>query len=209
MAKDGGLTELKHCAQVGGVMAEFPEPFQFLFRPSRYKCAFGGRGSAKSWSFARALILRAAARCTRILCAREFQLSINESVHRLLCDQIEALGLGKYFEIQQQAIRGVNGSEFIFSGIRNNPTKIKSTEGVNVAWIEEGQTISDESFQILIPTIRTPQSEIWVSMNVDLATDPSYRRFVTNPPPDCATVKVNFDSNPWFPEELERERVYL
>lgn len=191
------------------VEVEFPHGFEFLFRPSRYKVAYGGRGSGKSWSFAKVLILMALKQKLRILCCREFQLSISESVHRLIADQIAAMGLERYFTVQQQGVYGVNGSEFIFLGVRNNPTKLKSTEGVNVVWIEEGQTISDESWRIIIPTIREEGSEIWISMNPDLADDPSYRRFVLSPPPDCVSVRVNWDSNPWFPPELRREKNYL
>src|SRR5271167_5060327 len=111
---------------------DFPESFQFLFQPARYKVAHGGRGSGKSWAFARALIILATQRPLRILCVREFQNSIAESVHRLLGDQIEALGLAGYYQVQQAAILGNNGSEFFFYGIRNNPTKVKSAEGIDI-----------------------------------------------------------------------------
>jgi phage terminase large subunit len=191
------------------ITCEFPAAFMPLFRPARYKTYYGGRGSAKSWSFARALVLKAAAKRLRVLCAREWQNSISESVHRLLADQIEALGLSDRYEVQQQGIYGVNGSEFLFVGVASNPLKLKSTEGVDICWVEEGQKVSATSWEILTPTIRASGSEIWISFNTDLLTDPTYQRFVLNPPPDCIVVKVNFDSNPWFPEELARERLYL
>src|SRR5579862_1775392 len=118
--------------------ASFPPWAEFLFTPARYKVAYGGRGSSKSWSFARALIAKAYSERLRILCARELQTSITESVHQLLSDQIALMGLSRYFDIQQQGIYCPRtGSEFFFYGIRNNTTKLKSTEGVNIAWVEE------------------------------------------------------------------------
>jgi phage terminase large subunit len=118
-----------------GTKAEFPEKLKFLFQPARYKVLYGGRGGAKSWGVARALLVQAAATPLRILCAREFQSSIVESVHHLLHAQIGSLGLGSFYEIQSSAIRGANGSEFVFAGLRNNVTKIKSFEGVDRVWI--------------------------------------------------------------------------
>jgi phage terminase large subunit len=188
---------------------KFARSFQFLFRPARYKVGYGGRGSAKSWSFARALILSSASRKERILCGREIQNSIKESVHKLLSDQIEAMGLGDRFSILESEIRGKNGSEFIFAGLRSNPHKIKSTEGVDKAWIEEAEKVSERSWELLIPTIRKPGSEIWVSFNPDEETDPAYQRFVLNPPPDAIVQKINWRDNPWFPEELRKEMEYL
>lgn len=190
--------------------ATLPPWAEFLFRPARYKVAYGGRGSSKSWSFARALIARAYSSKCRILCARELQTSISESVHQLLSDQIGLMGLGPWFEIRQQAIYCPHtGSEFFFYGIRNNATKLKSTEGVNIAWIEEAEKISESSWRILIPTVREAGSEIWVTFNPDEETDPTYQRFVVHRPPDCAAVEVNWTENPWFPEELRREKDYL
>jgi phage terminase large subunit len=158
---------------------------------------------------ARALIILAVQSKMRVLCAREFQNSIGESVHRLLADQIYSMGFEHLFEIQKTTIRGRNGSEFIFAGIRNNATKIKSMEGVDVCWVEEAETISERSWEILIPTIRKPGSEIWVTFNPNEKDDPSYVRFITNQPPDAQVVEVNWTKNPWFPEELRVEKDYL
>jgi phage terminase large subunit len=186
--------------------AEFPVKLQPLFKKARYKILYGGRGGAKSWGIARALLLMAARRPLRILCAREFQASIKDSVHKLLSDQIEALGLIGFYEITQTSIRGANGSEFAFIGLKNNPTNIKSFEGVDICWVEEGQTVSRLSWNILIPTIRKSGSEIWVSFNPDLETDETYQRFVLKPPRDAIIIKINWSDNPWFPDTLRIEK---
>lgn len=186
-----------------------PEAFRFLFTPARYKIAHGGRGSAKSWSFARALVLGAHERKQRALCARELQTSIKESAHHLLAEQIDALSLGSFFDVQAQGIFGRNGSEFIFEGLRNNISSIKSLEGIDVCWVEEAEGVPEQSWAVLIPTVRKPGSEIWVTFNPYQETDPTYRRFVTSPPPDAVVRKVTWRDNPYFPVELERERQYL
>ena len=175
--------------------------------PRRYKVAYGGRGSGKSWSIARMLIARAAAEPIRVLCARETQKSIQESVHRLLKDQIDALGLGALFEVQETRILGRNGSDFSFAGIRQQGvTNLKSFEGVDVCWVEEAQVVTKRSWDVLIPTIRKPGSEIWISFNPELDTDETFARFVVDPPADVLVVPCNWSDNPWFPPELERER---
>lgn len=191
-------------------VAPFPKKLKMLFKPMRYKVAHGGRGGAKSWGFARALLVIGAQRKIRVLCAREYQNSIQESVHKLLCNQIDAMGLQSYYPfITQTGIKGVTGTEFIFSGIKNNVTKIKSMEGIDFCWVEEAEKVSNESWQILIPTIRKPGSEIWVSFNPHYESDPTYRRFVVNPPDDAAVVQISWRDNPWFPDELRREMEYL
>ena len=186
--------------------AEFPVKLQPLFKKARYKVCKGGRGGAKSWGIARALLILAAKRPMRVLCAREFQASIKDSVHKLLSDQIQALGLTDFYEITQTAIRGFNGSEFSFIGLKNNPTNIKSFEGVDVCWVEEAQTVSRLSWNILIPTIRKEGSEIWVSFNPDLETDETYQRFIINPPKDAIIITINWSDNFWFPETLRLEK---
>lgn len=188
---------------------EFPEKLRFLFEPTRYKVAYGGRGGAKSWGFARALILLGAKEKLRILCAREVQKSIQQSVHQLLSDQIQALGLGAFYEILQSEIRGVNGTQIAFAGLSSYTVEsIKSFEGVDICWVEEAQAVSKKSWDILIPTIRKPNSEIWVSFNPDLDTDETYVRFVENTPDNCHVVKINYSDNPWFPKVLEAERLH-
>jgi len=184
------------------------EPFEDLNTPARYKVYYGGRGSGKSWHFARHLLIEAAKRPLRILCARELQVSIRDSVHRLLADQIEAMGLGSFYEIKNNEIVAINGSLFIFEGLRHNITKIKSMEGIDICWVEEAERVSEDSWRVLIPTIRKPNSEIWVSFNPEQETDPTYVRFVKNPPPGSVVKKVGWKDNPWFPEALRKQMEY-
>lgn len=188
--------------------AQFPQKLQCLFQPekSRYRVLFGGRGGAKSWGVARALLIKGAQRQLRILCAREFQTSIRDSVHKLLCDQIIDLRLDGFYEITQSSIRGKNGTEFSFVGLKNNVANVKSYEGVDICWVEEAQTTSRLSWNILIPTIRKQGSEIWISFNPELETDETYQRFVLNPPADCIQIKINWSDNPWFPDTLMLEK---
>jgi phage terminase large subunit len=186
--------------------AEFPHKLSVLFEKSRYKVLYGGRGGAKSWGIARALLILGAKSELRILCAREFQTSIRDSVHKLLCDQIESLGLLGFYEITQTSIRGKNGTEFSFVGLKNNVGNVKSYEGVDICWVEEAQTTSRMSWNVLIPTIRKEGSEVWISFNPELETDETYQRFVINPPEDAKIVKINWSDNPWFPETLRLEK---
>jgi len=189
------------------INADFPKKLGFLFKPSRYKVSHGGRGSGKSWGFARALLIQAASKPIRVLCTREVQKSIKDSVHKLLSDQIQSLGLGDFFEVLDTVIRGKNGSEFSFAGLASHTVNsIKSYEGVDRVWVEEGQAVTKRSWEVLIPTIRKPGSEIWVTYNPELETDDTHQRFVINPPPNSVVVKMNYSDNPWFPDELESER---
>lgn len=187
--------------------AQFPKKLEFLFQPFRFKVAYGGRGSSKSWSFARALLIQAAAKPLRVLCTREIQKSIKDSVHRLLSDQIEALGLGDFYTILETEIRGANGSSFVFSGLSSQTVEsIKSFEGLDKVWVEEAQNVSKKSWDVLIPTIRKDDSEVWISFNPELESDATFQRFVVNQPPNSQVVQVNYNDNPWFPEVLEQER---
>lgn len=188
---------------------EISAPFAFaLLEPWRYKVWHGGRGGAKSWQVARMLLVRAHQRKTRILCVREFQNSIADSVHRLLCDQIGCLGLGPYFSATANGIKSACGSEFLFKGLRRSINEIKSTEGVDICWVEEAQTVGEESWKILIPTIRKEGSEIWVTFNPDEESDPTFQRFIVNTPPGAKVILVNYYDNPWLPETLRLEMEY-
>lgn len=186
---------------------EIPQKLLPLFQPKRYKVIHGGRGSAKSWSVARALVSIGATKPIRVLCARETQKSIQESVHRLLKDQIESLGLDQFYTIQENKILGTNGTEFTFAGIRQQGVfNLKSYEGTDICWVEEAQVVTKKSWDVLIPTIRKPGSEIWVTFNPELDTDETFSRFVVRPPEESIVIQMNWQDNPWFPPELDKER---
>lgn len=188
---------------------EFPEKLQCLFRPGRYKILYGGRGGAKSWGVARALLMQGAAEKRRIVCAREIQKSIKDSVHALLVDQMSALGLSHFYDPLKTEILGQNGTNFIFAGLRHNIDNVKSLEGADDVWVEEAQTVSKASWEKLIPTVRKPGSRIIVTFNPELDTDETYVRFIKNTPPNAEVVKINWQDNPWFPEELRIEAEHL
>ena len=188
---------------------EYPGKFKNLPKPSRYKVYYGGRGSGKSVSVATYLIEKALEERTRILCCREIQKSISESVIKLIAERINDLQLQDLFEVQKTTIKSVNGSEFIFAGLTSNVTSIKSMQGVKYVWIEEAENISEISFNLLSPTIRAAQSEIFITFNPWREDDFIYQRFVVNPPADCITTKVNWNDNPWFPEVLRQEMLSM
>jgi len=179
-------------------------------QPARIKCLYGGRGSGKSWGVARLLLDFGQRSKIRVLCAREIQRTISESVHQLLRDQIAEMGLSEFYTVTDTAIRGANGTEFYFAGLRSQDAhKLKSYEGVDICWVEEAQVVSKRSWDILLPTIRKPHSEIWVTFNPELDTDETYVRFVTNKRADSLVIKLNYTDNPWFPAVLEAERKAL
>lgn len=185
----------------------FPPKCKFLFRPAPYKFLRGGRGSAKSWSVARALLVLGMDRPLRILCAREVQKSIKQSVHQLLRDQIAALDLGGEYEVLEHEIRGPAGTLFLFSGLSDlTADSIKSFEGVDIVWLEEAQSISAASWRILTPTIRKAGSEIWATFNPQLDSDATMVRATTQQFPGTVSVEMNWRDNPWFSAKLEAER---
>lgn len=189
----------------------FQIPFKlefFLKQKARYKICYGGRGSGKSVNIANSLLVRALNSKIRILCTRELQASISDSVHKLLSDLISQHKLDQYFTITQTSIRSVVASEFIFKGLRTNVNEIKSLEGIDICWVEEAAKVSQNSWDVLIPTIRKENSEIWASFNPDDEEDETYQRFVVNTPPDCIVAKVNYDDNPYFPEVLRKQMEY-
>lgn len=187
---------------------EIPDIFAGLFAPHRYKVFYGGRGSGKSWAAARALVHLAHHKPLRVVCAREFQNSIEESVHRLLSDQIRLFGLP--FQIDKYRIYNDIGSEFIFKGLsKQDAAAIKSLEGADIVWVEEAQNVSKASWDNLIPTVRKEGSEIWITFNPDVEDAPTYQRFVLNPPPSAHVRKVNWNNNPWFPSVLDDERIFM
>ena len=157
---------------------------------------------------ARALLVLGFANPLRILCTREYQISIADSVHRLLSDQIYNLKLESFYEITKTEIRGKNGTVFIFRGMHHNASEIKSMEGIDIAWIEEGEKTSNDSLDLLIPTVRKPDSQIWITFNPFGKNDPVMERFVYNPPDGAIVEKVNHCDNPWFPDVLRQEMEY-
>lgn len=189
------------------VRVEFPAKLRPLWQPKRFKVMYGGRGGAKSWSVAMALLVMGSNRPLRILCAREIQKSMRDSVHRLLSDQIAALGLGGFYEVLDTEIRGANGTLILFAGLQSHTVdSIKSYEAIDIVWVEEAQSVSARSWEVLVPTIRRPGSEIWLTLNPDLATDATYARFIEAADSDTWLCEINWRDNPWFPEVLEKER---
>lgn len=184
-----------------------PRAFKFLRTPKRYKAAYGGRGSGKSHAFARTLLIMGCEKPMRIVCAREIQKSIKDSVHQLLTDIIESNpALKAFYQVLETEIRGKNGTMFLFRGLKHNTTDLKSLEGADILWIEEAENVSDRSYEIVIPTIRKEGSEIWASFNVKNVTDPTYRRFITEAGDDTIAVKVSWRDNPFFPNVLRKEK---
>ena len=187
---------------------QLPEKLAPLFEPRRYKVMHGGRGGGKSWSVAGVLLTMAADRPLRILCAREIQKSMKDSVHRLLKDQVVKLGMTAFFEVLDNEIRGQNGSLFLFSGLQSHTVdSIKSFEGVDIVWVEEAHGVSKKSWDVLIPTIRKEGSEIWLTLNPDMDTDETYTRFIATPSDDTWVCEINWRDNPWFPKVLNDERL--
>lgn len=199
------------------VPLKFPASFKELWTPSRYKAFHGGRGGAKSHSMAGALILMGAERRMRIGCYREIQRSISASVIQLLKDKVLEAGLGQidnawdkpqsgFYKFTDRSIRGGNGTDFQFAGLRTNPENVKSTEGLDVAWVEEARSVSRASLRLLTPTVRKAGSELWFSWNRKSTDDPVDDMFLGGePPPRSIVRKVGWRDNPWFPDELREE----
>lgn len=190
---------------------QIPEKIGAIFAPKeniRYRVAYGGRGSGKSIAFARMLLLEALNTPGKYLCCRELQKSIKTSVHSLLAAEIKAMGLDEYFDVGKEYLRTKDeSSEFLFFGLRSNAEEIKSTHGIKIAWIEEAQAVSQFSLDMLIPTVRENNSELWFTFNPQDELDPVYEMFVTDQRRKSAVCEVNYDENPWFPQVLEDERL--
>lgn len=188
------------------VKVNFPPVYKALDAPHRYKILHGGRGSGKSWSVARKLLLKGMRQPIKVLCTRELQKSIKNSVHALLKGQIHKLNMESFYDVTNDAIRGLNGSEFIFMGVRHNVDEIRSTEGLTHCWIEEAHSLTETSWDIIDPTIRTEGSEIIVTYNPRFKFDYIHKKFVINtPPPDSLVMQVNHDDNPYFTDVLKRQ----
>jgi phage terminase large subunit len=179
-----------------------------LSQGPRYTIFHGGRGSGKSMACATSLVIRATAEPLRILCFREIQESIDESVKAIIEKRIKDCGLEGFFTITKKEIVGQNGSKFIFRGLSDETaTSIKSLDDIDIAWGEEAQAISKESLDLFLPTIRKDTSEIWFSMNPELDTDPVYTTFIEKRPPNARIINVNWDKNPFWNAALEAERL--
>jgi phage terminase large subunit len=187
---------------------DIPLVYSFLFDKARYKISYGGRAAGRSWSFIRALLIKSLEKKRLILCCREIQTSIKESVYRLLVEQIELLNLSSMFIItQQNIIAKTTGSEFIFKGLFRNINAIKSLEGIDICDIEEAETVSEESWKILLPTfMRKPGAEVWIKFNTRYVDDPTYQRFVVNPPHDSIIKFTTWRDNKYFSEESRKEK---
>lgn len=187
-----------------------------IFAPERgsvrYRCAYGGRGSGKSFTFAKMAAVFGAIEPLRILCAREYMNSIKESFHAELKNAIQSNDwLASVYDVGVDYIKGRNGTtaegtEFIFRGLRNNISSIKSLAQIDICIIEEAEDVPEHGWIDLEPTIRAPKSEIWIVWNPRRIDSPVNQRFVENKPPRCHIVKMNYNDNPWFPAELEEQR---
>ena len=189
---------------------ETPEVFEPLLLASRYKGAWGGRGSGKSHFFAELLVERSIMEKTDAVCVREIQKSLAQSVKKLIEEKITKLGVSHRFKVTDYAIRSDLGGTIIFQGMQNHTAdSIKSLEGYDIAWVEEAQSLSQRSLDLLRPTIRKPGSELWFSWNPSLATDPidAFLRCDV-PPADTAIVRANYKDNPWLPTVLKDELEY-
>jgi phage terminase large subunit len=187
------------------IKPSIPVAFKYLNRPMRFKGAYGGRGSGKSWAFAEMLLALGMRSPLKILCGREYQKSIKDSVKALLDSTIQRRELGNFYSSTNNEITGINGTQFIFMGLRHDPDGIKSLEGVDIAWIEEAHTTSQSSLDILIPTIRKEGSELWFSYNRKLVDEPVHKLAERE---NADFRKINYPQNPFFPDVLRREMEY-
>lgn len=207
---------------------QFPEPLAPFFDQqakadgsgfeplpyTRFKVAYGGRGSAKSWTAAQAILIRMRRKKLRVVGAREHLKSVAESVHDVFSQQINRLGFNDFFTINKTSIRSANGGLITYDGLWRNVDSIKSKEGIDLVWVEEAHNVSKTSFEKLEATIRRPLSEIWITYNPELDDDYIHKRFVRRGDPQAILMKVNWRDNPWFGEPMlstmiaHRERDY-
>lgn len=183
----------------------FPQYKDFFIDPKRYSIVYGGRGKGATWNLARGLLMLACSGKYRILCTREYQNSIQESVYRTLVSQIEMLDLGEYFTILQTSITSISGSEFIFKGLRNNIDSIKSMENIDICWVAEADRIPKTSWEKLIPTIRAENSVFYVDFNTSSVEDYVYKSFVEKNRDDTRVLFQTYKDNNYFPEVLRKE----
>lgn len=193
---------------------ETTEDYECFVDPSnkdyacRYKGVHGGRSSGKSWQLARAALFRGTQKPLRILCAREYQNSIDESILALLAKQIDLLGLNKIYDVQARKIYGINGTKFTFGGLRINTGSMRSMEGIDLCLVMEADAISEDSWIVLTPTIRYENSEIWFEWNPQEDSDPVQKRFIAECPPNSYIRQVNYNKNPWLSKVSRAELEY-
>jgi phage terminase large subunit len=180
----------------------------FFISPKRFNISYGGRGKGSTWNISRGLLALSCEKKQRILCTREFQNSIDESVYHTLVSQITLLGLESNFEIQKTRITSRIGSDFIFKGLRHNIDSIKSMEGVDIVWIAEADKVPQDSWDKLIPTIRTKGSRFYVDFNTDAEDDPVYKMFVATQRPDTQILYQTYKDNPFFPDVLREQMLW-
>ena len=186
---------------------EIPNKLVPVFQgDARYRGSHGGRGSAKSSTFAKMFLLRGLERPRRLLAGREFQNSIKDSVHAELSKQVYLLGMGDFYDVQDKTIVGKNGTNVIYRGFWNNLNSIRSLTDVDIAWLEEAEYISEQSWKILTPTIRNDNSEIWATWNPEREDSPTKTKLIDEQPKNAKIVEMNWRDNPWFPPILEEER---
>lgn len=172
----------------------------------RYRVAYGGRGSGKSYGVAQYLVQKGLTENTRILCAKETQNSLADSALAIMKRVISDYDLIAFFKPTKQGLYcPLSGTEYVFRGLQH-PERIKSLEGIKYAWVEEATKVTSEAWEVLIPTIRDDGSEIWITFNPDREDDPVYQMFVSKGREDAEVVKVNYDDNVWFTEALEIEK---
>ncbi len=195
--------------RVSARIGEIFQPRQVNGKLVRYRGAFGGRGSGKSTDFAQMAVIRKIERPGNFLCCRELQKSIKDSVYSLIREQIYNMGAYECFEVGETFIRSKihPDSQFLFNGLRTNPQEIKSMNRLDVGWIEEAQAVSQKSLDLLLPTVRMDESEIWATWNPQDELDPIHDMLVTNKPENAVVSKVNYYDNPFFPDVLEQERL--
>ncbi|HET6724788.1 MAG TPA: phage terminase large subunit [Gammaproteobacteria bacterium] len=190
---------------------EYPAKLDPIWEPRRFKIIHGGRGGGKSHTVAQALLAKGVAESIRVLCVREVQKSVEKSSKQVLVDYINKLGLTDCYEVLKTEIRSkANDTAFDFTGLRDQTAdSLKSAEGTDICWAEEAHSISTHSWNVLIPTIRKPGSEIWATFNATHEDDYVYDRFVAHTDPDAWVCRINGADNPWFPPELTTESAKL
>lgn len=172
----------------------------------RYRVMYGGRGSGKSYAMAMMSLIWGYREPLRVLCTREVQASIKESMHAELKGIIEGNEwLSGHYEVLKDSIRGANGTEFIFRGLYDNAKTIKSLSNIDLCIVEEAQDISRDSWGVLLPTIRKELSEVWVAYNPKSKSDPVDVIFRQRESEDLKAIQVNFYDNPWFPDALKKQ----